>query len=77
MGPIIADSAHKRGIDDEDILHVYRNPMWVFPEDEGFTMLVGPDRTSRLLEIGVVVSDDGYTVIVHAMDARQKYLRKG
>ena len=39
-------------------------------------MLVGPDRSgSSLLEIGVVRADDGTPVIVHAMNARPKFLR--
>ena len=38
-------------------------------------MLVGSDRTGVLLEIGLVRSDDGTAVIVHAMKARPKFLR--
>lgn len=37
-------------------------------------MLVRSDRAGRLLEIGVVESSDG-PLIVHAMEARPKYLR--
>ena len=50
--PIIAESARKHGVSDEDILHAYANPIRVFDLDEGFTM-----------------------VIVHAMRAREKFLR--
>lgn len=38
------------------------------------TMFVGADPTANLLEIGVVDTSDGPT-IVHAMHARPKYLR--
>lgn len=38
------------------------------------TMLIGPDRVARLLELGVVESDEG-PVVVHAMPARPKFLR--
>ena len=37
-------------------------------------MLIGPDRAARLLEIGVV-RGDGIEFIVHAMPARDKFLR--
>ncbi|MGH9041598.1 MAG: hypothetical protein ACRDZ3_15365 [Acidimicrobiia bacterium] len=39
------------------------------------TMIVGPDRAARLIEIGIVATTDG-TVAVHAMrPARHKFLR--
>jgi hypothetical protein len=50
--PIVAESARKHCVSDEDILHAYANPIRVFDLDEGFTM-----------------------VIVHAMRAREKFLR--
>jgi len=39
-----------------------------------FTMFVGPSRTAEPLEIGVVI-DDGGAAIIHAMDARAKFLK--
>jgi len=38
-------------------------------------MLIGPDRSGALLEIGMVRGDDGTAVIVHAMKARRKFVR--
>jgi hypothetical protein len=73
LEPIIADSARQHGVEDEDMLHAYRNPITVWPLDEGLTMFVGPDRAVRLLEVGVVDGDLG-PVIVHAMPARPKFL---
>ena len=72
--PIIADSARKHGVPDEDMLHAYRNPIRLFELDEGFTMIVGANRTAIVFEVGVV---QGATapVIVHAMRARAKFLR--
>lgn len=35
----------------------------------------GPDRSGALLEIGLVGSENGTAVIVHAMRARPKFLR--
>jgi hypothetical protein len=73
VDPVILDSARKHGLSDDDILHAYRNPIRVFEVDD-LTMLIGPDHATRLLEIGVV-SAEGIEFIVHAMPARDKYLR--
>ena len=50
--PIIAPSALKNGLQREDILHAYRNPLRVWDLGDGFTMM-----------------------IVHAMRAREEFLR--
>lgn len=74
--PVIASSARRHGVDDEDMLHAYRNAIDAYALDEGMVMLVGPSRSgSWLLEIGVVRSGDGTRVIVHAIKARPKFLR--
>jgi hypothetical protein len=72
--PLVAPSARKHGLRDDQILHAFNNPMRAEDLDEGLTMLVGPDHAGNPLEMGVVDSDDG-PVIVHAMPARPKYLR--
>ncbi len=61
-------------VSDEDILHAYANPIRVFDLDEGFTMVIGANLAAIIYEIGVV---DGVSasVIVHAMRAREKFLR--
>ena len=75
MDPVVLDSARTHGITDEDMLHAYRNPIRVYVLDD-LTMLIGPDPTARLLEIGVGGGDgDGVEFIVHAMPARAKFLR--
>lgn len=72
--PIIAESARKHGVSDEDMLHAYDHPIRVFELDDGFTMLVGANHAAIFYEVGVV---DGVIapVIVHAMPARSKDLR--
>lgn len=72
--PIIAESARKHGVSDDDMLHTYDNPIRVFELDEGFTLIIGPSPAAQMFEIGVV---DGELapVIVHAMPAREKFLR--
>lgn len=72
--PIIADSARRHGVSDDDMLHAYDHPIRVFELDEGFTMVIGANRAAIVYEVGVI---DGALapVIVHAMRARKKYLR--
>lgn len=72
--PLIAPSARKHSIRDDDMIHAFNNPILVDELDEGFTMFVGADPAANLLEIGVVDASDG-PIIVHAMPARPKYLR--
>ena len=56
------------------MLHAYRNPIRVFEFDE-FIMLIGPDKSARLLEVGIAVGE-GIEFIVHAMFARDKFLEQ-
>ena len=72
--PIIAPSALKHGLDESEILHAYRNPARIWDLGDGFTMIVGPNQSAIFLEIGYVDGDHVH-VIVHAMKARQKFLR--
>lgn len=77
MEPVLADSArtHYEGdrISDDDVLHAFRNPIKRHDLDDRLVMLVGSDRTGRLLEVGVRLDRDPPT-IVHAMPARAKFL---
>ena len=68
---MILASARKHGIDDDDMLHAYRNPIRVFDLDD-LTMLIGPDPSARMLEIGVAEAE-GIEFIIHAMAARPKF----
>jgi hypothetical protein len=73
MDPVIVASARKHGISDDDMLHAYRNPIRVFELDD-LVMLIGGDESGRMLEIGVAAAE-GIEFIVHAMPARDKFLR--
>lgn len=73
VDPVVLDGARKHGISDHDMLHAYRNPVRVFALDD-LTMLIEPDHAGRLLEIGVAVGD-GVEFIVHAMLARDRFLK--
>jgi hypothetical protein len=73
VDPVILESARKHGISSEDMIHAYHHPIRVL-QLEDLTMLIGPDRSTRLLEIGISTGE-GVEFIVHAMLARPKYLR--
>ena len=72
--PIIARSALKHGLSEADILYAYHHPIRAWDMGDGFTMLLGANRAALVLEIGYI---QGITaiVIVHAMRAREKFLR--
>lgn len=72
--PIIAPSARRHGVSDDDIRHAYDHPIRVFDLDDGFTMIIGPNAAAIIYEVGVVGGVPA-PVIVHAMRAREKFLR--
>lgn len=72
--PIVAASAFKHGLSEDDILHAYRNPIRAWDLGDGFTMIVGADQTAIVLEVGYIQGSTAI-VIVHAMRARDKFLR--
>jgi hypothetical protein len=71
---VIAMSARKHGVSDDDIRHAYAHPIRVFELDEGFTMVIGANQAAIIFEIGVV-DNVAVPVVVHAMKARDKFLR--
>lgn len=73
MDPVIVASARKHGIADDAMLHAYRNPIRVFELDD-LVMLIGGDESGRMLEVGVAAAE-GTEFIVHAMPARDRFLR--
>ena len=74
--PIVLDSARKHGVADDDMLHALRNFVRAFAEDEGFTMVVGPARDAELLEVGFIeATDSGRMLVIHAMVARDRFLK--
>lgn len=71
---LIAASAYKHGVSAEDIRHAYAHPIRVFEIDDEFTMIIGANQAAIIYEVGVI---DGVAaaVVVHAMRARDKFLR--
>jgi hypothetical protein len=71
---IVAESAYRHGVSDEDIRRAYANPIRVFDLDEGFTMIIGANQAAIIYEVGVV-EGVAAPVVVHATKAREKFLR--
>ena len=69
----ILSSARKHRIADIKMHHAFRNSISLEIIDD-CTMHIGPDRNGNLLENGYV-TDLGTIFIIHAMRAREKYLR--
>ena len=58
------------------MLHALRNAVDAFETDDpAVTMFIGPSRSAQILEIGVVVDAEG-VAIIHAMEARPKFLER-
>lgn len=68
-------SARKHGISDEDMHHAYRQHWRAFETDDpAVTMFIGPARDGAPLEVGIVADEDGASII-HAIQARAKFLK--
>ncbi len=71
----IEASARKHGVPDQDMLHALRHHWRAYETDDpGVTMFIGPSTTAEPLEVGVVTDEKG-AAIIHAMKAREKFLR--
>jgi len=71
----IETSARKHGVSDDDMLHALRHHWRAFEtDDDAVTMFIGPSISAEPLEVAVVTDDDG-TAVIHAMQARPKFLK--
>lgn len=73
----IRGSAHRHGVASDDMLHAVANPMAVedLGEDPDRWLVIGPDRAANLLEVIVLLSEEGTQMIVHVMPLRAAYAR--
>lgn len=71
----ILASARRHGVSDDDIRHAVENAVagGRGGDENDFMMLVVPDQSGNMLEIGIVVTDD-IEYAIHAMRARNQYL---
>lgn len=71
-------SATKHGISADDGMYAASHPLWVGRLDEDpkqwRELRLGFDPHARLLELVVVVADDGDELLIHCMKARPKYI---
>lgn len=72
--PLVLESAGRHGVSDADARHAWAFAVDTWDLGEGFVMYVGHDRAGRPLEVGIV-EWHGVLAIVHAMPAREKFLR--
>lgn len=69
-------SARKHGVADADIIHAAAGYLVGYSLDDESPqreLRLGPDRAGNLLEIVVLLLDDGTELIIHAMRMRPKY----
>ncbi|MBA2281175.1 MAG: hypothetical protein M3527_00055 [Actinomycetota bacterium] len=73
---LIADSARKHGIADDDIHHAVRNAIREVAL-EARALIIGPSTAGELLEIVVLDAedDDDEPIAIHAMPLRPKFHR--
>jgi hypothetical protein len=71
---LLAHSALKHGLGEEEILHAYRDPVRVWDLGDRCIIIVGPNQAAVFLEVGHVEGELAH-VIVHAMRARDRALR--
>jgi hypothetical protein len=72
-------SARKHGVVDEDAVHAAERFLVTYPlsdEDQDGPrreLRLGPDRAGNILEIVLLLLDDGGELVIHAMPMRSKY----
>lgn len=72
----VLDSARRHGISDDDILMAGTVFLVAYPLDEGppsKELRLGFDSAGRLLEVVVLLLEDGDELAIHAMKCRPKY----
>lgn len=75
---IVRFSAHKHGIEEDDAVEAANWPLRTIALDDenpGRQLRLGFDNHGRLLELVVLVWDDGTEELIHAMKARPQYSR--
>jgi hypothetical protein len=76
-GSVVHDSARKHAISDDDAIHAAEHALIAYrqADEEGpiRELRLGSDRAGNLLEVVVLVLDDGRGLIIHAMRMRRGY----
>jgi hypothetical protein len=72
-------SARKHGVPDDDAIHAAEHFLVAYRlNDEDASgpvreLRLGPDRAGNMLEVVVLMLDDGNELVIHAMRMRPKY----
>jgi hypothetical protein len=71
----IHESARRHEISDEDMVHAVAHALAVedLGEDPDRWLLIGPDLATNLVEIVVLITEEGTEMIIHAMPLRPIY----
>ena len=68
----------KGHLGDEDLRHAYGHVLNSRPlddeDDPRRWLVLGVDESGRVLELVVLVFDDGYELLIHAMKARKQFM---
>ncbi len=69
-------SAHKHGVTDADIDHVLNHSVREIDLAEGRWLVLGPDRAANIVELIVLINDEGDEgAVIHAMPITDQHLR--
>jgi hypothetical protein len=71
----IHPSARKHGVPDADIEHAVSHAMSIDDRENDTRLYLGPARNAELLEVAVIIHDDGSVIAIHAMRMRPKFRR--
>lgn len=73
----VSSSARRHGVDDSDVTHAVEHSLAVEDagEDPNRWLVIGPDRAGNLLEVIVLITEEGDEIAIHAMPMRPKYRR--
>ena len=73
----INESARKHDVSDEDILHAVEHSLVEYDiGDDDLPqrwLVLGPDQAGLMLEVVVLMFDDGAEIVIHAMPMCRKY----
>jgi hypothetical protein len=70
-------SARRHDVAEDDMLHAVEHSLVVddLGEDPDRWLVLGPDTAGNLLELVVLINDEGDEIIIHAMPMRPRYRR--
>ncbi len=71
----VRPSALRHGVADEDIHHAFNHALREVELDEDRWLVLGPDRTANIVELIILITDQGDERAVHAMRATKENLK--